>query len=262
MTGAGCTVCVIDSGIAWGHEDFDETHLTGQSNADFPWYEDTCGHGAHVAGTIAASDNNEDVVGVAPDTNLFNARIFREDCGVIWTLSSMVYAAALNCRDKGAKVVNMSFGRGLYLPWEDFAFGWLYNHDNVLSVAAAGNDGDNRYSFLASYSHVMSVGAVDSGKNHAWFSNSNSQVDIAAPGVDVMSTTPDNNYDWYSGTSMATPHVAGVAALLFSAKPNATAKEVRMAIENTAIDLGSSGKDFSFGHGMVQAKEAIDYLMA
>jgi hypothetical protein len=97
-------------------------------------------------------------------------------------------------------------------------------------------------------------------KSFAVFSQKNSEVDIAAPGVSIASTYTNGRYTYLAGTSMATPHVAGVAALLWSAVPDATAAEIRAAIENTAKDFGIAGRDDSYGFGLVQAKEALDYL--
>ena len=106
----------------------------------------------------------------------------------------------------------------------------------------------------------MSIAAIDSNKNHAGFSQWNSQVDIAAPGVGILSTVPGGGYASWRGTSMATLHVSGVAALVWSAIPYATNVEVRDALNATAEDLGVPGRDDRYGAGLVQGNKALVYL--
>jgi serine protease len=127
---------------------------------------------------------------------------------------------------------------------------------NVMVVAAAGNDGDSRLNYPASFPDAVSVAAVDERLAHASFSNFNAQVDISGPGVGVLSTVPGNGYESFDGTSMASPHVAGAAAKIWAARPQCTNKQVREALEKTAKDLGATGRDNKFGHGMVQVKSA------
>jgi subtilisin family serine protease len=134
------------------------------------------------------------------------------------------------------------------------------NAQGILSITAAGNDGDTSFSYPASYSSVISVAAIDSSKVVASFSQRNNQVDIAAPGVGISSTIPGGYASW-QGTSMATPHVSAVAALIWSAKPSATNEQVRTALINTAEDLGVIGRDDLYGYGLVRAKQALDYLI-
>ena len=130
----------------------------------------------------------------------------------------------------------------------------------VLSIAAAGNSGDSSFSYPASYNSVMSVAAVDSSGNKANFSQFNSQVEIAAPGVGVNSTWNNGGYNAISGTSMATPHVAGVAALIWSHYPSCSNQKVRDALNLSAEDRGTPGRDTSYGYGIVKAKAALDKL--
>merc|ERR1712228_722132 len=128
------------------------------------------------------------------------------------------------------------------------------------SIAAAGNSGNGAFSYPASYDSIMSVGATDVNKNIASFSQHNSQVDISGPGVSVKSTTGSTGYSSYSGTSMATPHVSGVALLLWNKYPTCTNNEIREALESSALDRGSPGKDIYFGHGIVRYWAAVDFL--
>ena len=153
----------------------------------------------------------------------------------------------------------MSLGGGASSTTERNAFASALNSD-VLSIAAAGNSGNSSLSYPASYDEVVSVAAVDSSGNRASFSQYNSQVEIAAPGVSVNSTYPGNSYRSLSGTSMATPHVSGVAALVWSHYTSCSAAQIRSALNATAEDRGSAGRDTRYGWGIVKAKAAYDYL--
>jgi subtilisin family serine protease len=382
------TVCIIDSGYYEAHEDLPKsasgrvsgTNVSGTGN----WNQDSCGHGTHVAGTIAALDNTRGVVGVSGNgtVGLHIVKVFDgADCA--WTYSSNLVSALNVCRTKvqsGQKlIVSMSLGGSFSSTTENSAFQSAYDA-GVLSVAAAGNDGSTRKSYPASYASVISVAAVDGTETVASFSQKNDAVEIAAPGVGVLSTTPfkastlsasgntwlganidgsartdaagglvdgglcgaagswsgkvvlcergtysfadkvaavknggglaaviynnvaggfagtlsgtstipaislsqedgqaalltvgssstlansagvGSGYESYDGTSMATPHVSGVAALVWSQYPDKTNSQVRDALQKSAKDKGAAGKDTSYGYGLVQAKAAYDYL--
>ena len=380
-------VCIIDSGIDGAHED-----LPGALDGDpGDFASDSCGHGSHVAGTIAAlAGNQTGVVGVMGDpgsADLIILKVF-DGANCAYSYASSIAAAANECAAQGADIINMSLGctgRRCASRTEERVFDSLYSQ-NVLSIAAAGNDGNTQYSYPASYSSVVSVAAVDENFTLATFSQRNNQVELAGPGVGVLSTVPMGtgliaavsangsgyaaagmdgspnggvgnapivdcglgestcqgaggaicliargnisfsdkvlacqagggaaaviynnepgllygtlggvatsipsvgisdvdgaailaavdasgatgsvelgvgNYDSYNGTSMATPHVAGVAALVWSHVPDAGAAGVRQALQATAIDLGAGGRDNSFGYGLVQAADAVAYL--
>jgi serine protease len=382
--GQGIKVCVIDSGINANHEDFAGVSMTGYASSGQSWNSDSCGHGTHVAGTIAAVNNTAGVVGVSPGkVSLHVVKVFDgETCG--WSYASSLVDAASRCESAGAKVINMSLGGSTSSRTENTAFADL-NSRGILSIAAAGNDGNNRHSYPASYDSVMSVAAVDSTNTVASFSQYTSQVEIAAPGVGVLSTYPfrdaslsvgTTNYiasaitgsmqgtasgalvnggrctsagSWYGkvvlcergdisfvdkvnnvtagggvaaviynnapggftgtlgdgvtssipamslsqedgqalvtnalgqtanastvfesnasgyayldGTSMATPHVAGAAAVIWSAKASATNQQVRDAMNSTALDLGAAGRDDYYGNGLVQTFAATEKLV-
>jgi len=130
----------------------------------------------------------------------------------------------------------------------------------MLLIAAAGNGGNSGKLYPASYPNVMSVGAIDVNNNIAGFSQYNDAVDISGPGVQVKSTTGSSGYSTYSGTFMATPHVSGVALLLWNTFPACRNVEIRNAIEMSAEDLGDTGRDDYFGHGAVKYWAAYDYL--
>ena len=387
-------VCVIDSGYHIGHNDLQDFNVTASflSGSGDPFI-DPCGHGTHVTGTISALANGSGVLGVLPSGNvgLHIVKVFGNDswtsgsCG--WSYTSSVIAAAYECADAGANIINMSLGGGTASSAAAQGFQDLLDQ-GVLSIAAAGNSGNTAFSYPASYDAVISVAAIDSNKNLASFSQRNSQVELAAPGVGVLSTTPfadaavevdrsylaepmdrtarttatgnlvdgglclspgnwsgrvvlcqrgqvsfsdkvnavqsgggvaaivynnepggfggqlqcggnpnracssipavsmsqedgqvllanqlgasafvstistvpANGYAAWNGTSMASPHVAAVAALVWSYAPELSAADIRAVLAATAQDLGTPGRNNEFGYGLVQAKAALDYI--
>lgn len=394
LDAANTTVCVIDSGLSLPHEDFDAADVTASPGlgAGDP-FDDSCGHGTHVTGTIAALGNSDGVVGVLPGGNL-NVHIVKIFSRVVdrcnYTYGSSLINALAECVANTAPgtrlVVNMSLGGESYNPAEESAFALAYG-SGVLSVAAAGNSGNTALSYPASYDSVISVAAIDSDLAHASFSQRNGQVELAAPGVSVLSTmdptslyygdglsqlaldqleldsrplvgAPEGNvsapsvncglgtspcagaagsvcvigrgtnsfaekvlncqagggvaavvyndaagffdgtlggavttipslstsdaigaellgaigaqvgvvidgdapYTRLQGTSMATPHVAGGAALLWSRFPALSNQQIRDALATTALDLGNTGRDPLFGHGLIQLGAAYEYL--
>ncbi|MFM8322042.1 MAG: S8 family serine peptidase [Chloroflexota bacterium] len=382
VTGSNMKICIIDSGFYTGHEDLQGVSVSGY-NGNLPWSTDGSGHGTHVAGTIAAVNNSLGVLGVTPGTvQIYSVRVFGDDGA--WAYSSTLIDAAYKCRDAGAKIISMSLGGARANNTEKNGFATLYNTNGILSIAAAGNEGTTAYSYPASYDTVVSVAAIDTSKLVADFSQKNSQVEVSAPGVGVLSTVPyldetsltvngvtypaahiefsargtasgalvdgglcdsvgawtgkvvlcqrgtisfydkvhnvqlgggaaaaiynnvsggfsgtlgdgfsstiiglslsmedgqallpyvnqtasvsssftqpASSYEYYDGTSMATPHVSAVAALVWGSKPTATNAQVRQALVSTAEDLGAAGRDTSYGYGLVRAKNAITAL--
>jgi len=224
-----------------------------------------------VQGTIIATgDNGIGVEGVISNSDNFcmmHARVFGDNISA-GQYVSVIDGAVEWCADSGARVINMSLGYAKDLKASKELYKKL-TKEGILVISAAGNRGISRYEFPASYSDVLSVAAVDKDLRRAHFSNFNDQVDITAPGEDIYSTVMDSNpissrlsasYEKKSGTSMASPHVAGVAAKIWAAKPNCSNVEVREALEKTAVDLGKAGRDDYYGHGMVQAVPAYRYL--
>ena len=253
-------VCVIDTGWTAGHEDLQNSGVTGYSfSGHGNWYQDGNGHGTHVAGTMVALNNNSGVVGTigSGQAGVHIVKIFNNSGN--WTYASNLIQGIQSCKDAGAKVVNMSLGGGSSNQTENTAMTNFYN-GGMLLVAAAGNSGNTSFSYPASYNAVVSVAAVNSSATLASFSQRNSQVEIAGPGVSVSSTWNNGSYNSISGTSMASPHVAGVAALVWSNHPNCTAAQIRNALNATAEDRGAAGRDTSYGWGIVKAKAAHDYL--
>jgi subtilisin family serine protease len=379
---ANRTLCIIDSGIDMSHEDLQGNHVSGDNNPGTGyWYTDELHHGTHVAGTIAAINNaGVGVVGVNPgrQLKLHIVKVFSAD---EWTYTSTLIAAANKCGAAGANIISMSLGGGDPSIAEERAFAGLAKR-GVLSIAAAGNDGNNTQSYPAGYASVMSVAALDQDKHIASFSQFTPKVELSAPGVDVLSTVPmgsgrsaslqvggmaymalpmdgsppgsvtaplanfglgtatdgamagkvcliqrgsvsfatkvancqasggvgavvynnvagelngtlgttvtaipsvgvsdtagasllgklgqpaslavaATNYAVFNGTSMATPHVSAVAALVWSYFPKCSASQIRSSLDKSALDLGAPGRDPYFGYGLVQAKAAYDRI--
>lgn len=259
---ANTKVCVIDTGYTLSHPDLPNSGVSGFAfSGHGNWSSDGNGHGTHVAGTMVALNNNDGVIGVLPSAqaDVHIVKIFN-DAGN-WTYASDLIDGIQSCKDAGAKVVNMSLGGSSSSQTEQTAMTNFYN-SGMLLIAAAGNAGNTSLSYPASYNAVVSVAAVDSNRNLASFSQRNAQVELAGPGVAVNSTWNNGGYNSISGTSMASPHVAGVAALVWSNHPQCTAAQIRSALQVTAQDRGTAGRDNSFGFGIVQAKAAVDYLTA
>ncbi|MDF3195625.1 S8 family serine peptidase [Pseudomonas sp. 1928-m] len=257
-------VCIVDSGYDLGHQDLPSAGITGNdgygSVNSGNWYEDGNGHGTHVAGTIAAlGGNNLGVVGVSPSGNLglHIVKVFNNSGN--WAYGSDLVMAIQQCRAAGSTVISMSLGGGASSVTERNAMDAAYQN-GVLVVAAAGNSGNSTLSYPASYDSVVSVAAVDSSGNRASFSQYNNQVEVAAPGVGVRSTLPGNNYANYNGTSMATPHVSAVYALVWSQHRQCTPAQIRKVVNSTAEDRGTPGRDPYYGYGIVKAKRASDLI--
>ena len=255
-TGAGVKVCVVDTGIDKDHPDLQANIVGGRNfvakglTLDPTKWDDDNGHGTHVAGTIAAVDNTVGVVGVAPSASLLAAKVLnRQGSGYM----SDIIAGVDWCVQSGAKVVSMSLGSSsdvqAFHDTVDAAYA-----NGVLLVAAAGNDYGGAVSYPAAYDSVVAVSATDSADNLASFSSVGPEVELAAPGASVLSTYKDGGYATLSGTSMATPHVSGVAALAIQANPLMSNAQVRALLQSTADDLGAVGKDNLFGYGLVDAE--------
>ena len=379
-------VCIIDSGYDRAHEDLSSgANVTGEYDSGTGWwYTDENHHGTHVAGTISALNNaGLGVVGVNANATL-KLHIVKVFGASGWAYSSSLATAANKCKAAGANIISMSLGGGRAVKTEQRVFDSLYS-GGILSIAAAGNDGTTAMSYPASYSSVVSVAALDENKNWASFSQYNSAVEIAAPGVGVLSTVPmgsgsrssltvggtvyapggidgspktsanapladfglggavvagsmsgkvcliqrgtydfatkvsncqasgglgaviynnaaggfggtlgttvtsipsvtasdvegaamknqlgqnatvtvaPTSYAYYDGTSMATPHVSAVAALVWARNLGCTAAQLRSSLNLSAQDLGPVGRDTKYGHGLVQAKAADDRIKA
>jgi len=259
--GAGVKVAIIDTGIDYDHPDLDANYAGGYDfvNTDTDPMDDA-GHGTHVAGTVAAEDNDdpESVVGVAPEARLYALKVLDETGRGYY---SDIIAALQWCVDYEMDVTNNSYGSSGD-PGESVkaAFDNAYE-DGVLHVCAAGNSGNPRARrdnviYPARYDSCIAVAATNQDDERATWSSTGPDVELSAPGVGINSTLLGGGYGEKSGTSMASPHVAGTAALVWVAYPFWTNDEVRHQLLNTADDLGDAGWDAKYGYGLVDADEA------
>ena len=261
--GLGIRVAVLDTGIDYTHEDLDGNYQGGYDfvfNDDDPFDDNTHSHGTHVAGIIAAEENGLGVIGAAPEVDLFAVKIL-DGAGfgtVEWVIAGIEWAVNNN-----VEIINMSIEGPDNQGLSD-ACDAAYNA-GVLLVAAGGNDstGNGTVRFPAAYDSVIAVTATDPADMPAYFSPMGEEVELAAPGVEVLSTVAGGGYDYLSGTSQAAPHVTGVAALCLLANTEdldgdglVNHEDTRLLLQQGAIDLGSAGKDAVFGHGLVNATVA------
>jgi len=253
-TGQGVSVAIIDSGIDNDHPDLNVkdgvnfVSIPSWRTPDPNKWDDDNGHGTHAAGIVAALDNDIGVVGVAPGVDLYALKVLgRTGSGNY----SDVIAAIEWCMGNSIQVTNNSYGSSGD-PGETVKAAFDKSAaDGILHVAAAGNGGSVIYP--AAYPSVIAVSATDSSDNLASFSSIGEQVELAAPGVDIYSTYKGGGYTTMSGTSMACPHVAGVAALVIASGTS----DVRGKLQSTAYDLGTEGRDSQFGYGLVDAENAV-----
>jgi len=260
-TGAGVRVAVVDTGIAPRHPDLrvygGASFVSGTS-----WADDN-GHGTHVAGTIAALRNGRGVVGVAPHARLYAVKVLAANGS--GTTSGVLNGLAW-CYRYNMHVVNLSLGsagtthdRNVYSRAYEQA-GRRLRRRGILPVAAAGNNGARSNPYVGNPARCpsyMAVASVDRARRRSSFSSYGPQVEIAAPGSDIPSTWPQTGYRTISGTSMATPHVAGVAALVKRRNPGWSGDRIRVHLWRTSRDLGSPGRDWLYGYGLVNAYGAV-----
>ncbi|HEY3722937.1 MAG TPA: S8 family serine peptidase, partial [Acidimicrobiia bacterium] len=278
--GKGVTVAVVDTGVDWTNPDLvgqvlaGKAFLTGATNASvLNPRVDTCGHGTHVAGTIAAVANNaKGVAGAAPGAKILPVKVMNPALGCSG-YSSDVAKGITWAANNGAKVVNLSLGGSSDDPAQDLAIAYAHSK-GVVVVAAAGNNhgpastcgtvGTNAVSYPGASKFVIGVGAISSSLTRGCFSNTGSYVDVVGPGVSVLSTYPvalttagHVPYAYMSGTSMATPHVAAAAALLLARWPSCSPDKVEARLEATAKRIGSTGRNNDYGYGLIDPGRAI-----
>lgn len=220
ITGKNVKIAVIDTGCDLSHPDLKDRiiggrNFTSEDGGNVNKYDDYNGHGTHVCGTIAASSNKNGIIGVAPDAKLIILKVLGKTGS--GSLTSIIDAInyAINLK---VDIISMSLGTSQDILSLHQAIINAVNN-NILVVCAAGNEGDSNgatdeFSYPGAYNEVISVGAVDFNKSAARFSDSNKEVDVVAPGVNIISTYMGGNYKSLSGTSMATPHISGILALL------------------------------------------------
>ncbi|MEK5443486.1 S8 family peptidase [Fredinandcohnia sp. FSL W7-1320] len=241
-------IAVLDTGIDHNHPslaNFVNTSLgrtfVGGTTMDVQ------GHGTHVAGTIASYGS---VSGVMQNATLIPVKVLGDDgSGSLYGITQgILYAANID-----ADVINMSLGGGGYNQSMDEAVQTATSQGTIV-VAASGNDGASSISYPAAYSSVIAVGSVTSNRTRSSFSNYGSGLELMAPGSNIYSTYPNSRYTSLSGTSMATPHVAGVAGLIRAANPNISVSQARQILRDTAQEAGSSTQ---YGYGIVDAHAAV-----
>jgi serine protease len=290
-TGSGVTIAVIDTGIAYenyrqGRKQYyqapDLANSCFVSGYDFVNRDshpnDDNSHGTHVAGTVAQSTNNAiGVAGVAFKSCLMPLKVLdRNGKGTYSNISSAIRWAA----DHGAQVINLSLGGSSASKTLEDALAYAY-HKGVTIIASAGNESKNTLSYPAAYdAYVIAVGATRWDETLAYYSNYGSSLDLVAPGGDLnvdqnsdgypdgvlqntfnpnTKNTKDFGYWFFQGTSMAAPHVSGVAALLIANGNATTPAQIRAVLQETAEDLGTAGPDDSYGYGLVDAQAALSW---
>ncbi|MCO8273177.1 S8 family peptidase [Actinoplanes sp. TRM 88003] len=265
-TGAGVTVAVLDTGVDAQHPDLAANVLTGfDATTDKAGVStDANGHGTHVAGTIAAvTGNGKGISAVAPNTKILPVRVLAANgSGNMSDVAEGIVWAA----DHGATVINMSLGSTSKVTAVTNAITYARSK-GVTIVAAAGNERakNSPTSYPAADAGVIAVAATDSSDKVATYSNAGAYVDVAAPGSGILSTYPTalggkTGYATMNGTSMASPHVAAVVALLEAYQPTLTPDQIETTLKNTAVDLGAKGRDDDFGAGRIDPVAALTAL--
>ena len=264
-TGAGVTVAVIDSGIATGGNDGISCIVSPRdilNGDDDP--EDGLGHGTAVSGIIAqATGNGTGVAGLANGACIMPVKVLNDSgTGAFADIAEGVYYAV----DSGADVINISIGTDAYFhmhndPFMDAALDYALQH-NVTVLCAAGNDGYSaNVSYPAIYPTTIGVGATDSDNAVPWYSNKGDGLDIVAPGESIYQEGIFDGfwgYYYFSGTSMASPHVAAIVAMLLEVDPTLTPDTIYQILTTTALDLYTTGYDSTSGHGLIQAYNSLN----
>ena len=274
-TGDGVSVAILDTGIDAQHETLEENLGEGWATEDAagdddcgggpPWasgndidecleeWDDDNDHGSHVAGTAAAADNGDGVLGVAPDATLHAVKVL--DCEGSGTFDDIAAGIEWSA-DQGHEVQNMSLGSDSDSEVVEDAIEYAAG-EGVVMVGSAGNDGEctDCVGFPARHPEVIAVSATDENDDLADFSSTGPEVELAAPGVDTLSTIPRDDYDEFSGTSMSAPHVSGAAASVI-ADGTTDREEVRSQLKESADDIGLD--DNEQGAGRLNVADAVD----
>ncbi len=253
-TGSGVNIGVIDTGIQSSHPDLQGNYAGGYNTINpgrSP--EDDNGHGTHVAGTIAATATGRGVIGVAATARLYGIKVLdAQGSGYV----SNVIEGIQWCLDHGMQVINMSLSTPENVRSLELAVKAAYEA-GILVVAAAGNRGKQKsVEYPAKYPWCIAVGAMTRQNKVASFSSRGQELDLLAPGMNILSTYAGSTYRYLSGTSMAAPHVTGVAALVWSIHPSPTPHAVALAMKASAERL--KGLPWTAqGAGLVRADRAV-----
>jgi thermitase len=249
--GSGVLVAVLDTGIDSGHEDL-YGKVVGEVNfSNSPVADDLYGHGTHIAGIIAAYiDNGLGVVGVAPQSQLLNVKVAEDDghCRASAIAEGIIWAV-----DNGAEVINVSIEIREPSAALDAAVSYAWENGAIV-IAAAGNEGTQSPVYPAYYENVIAVAATGPDDTRATLSNYGQWVEVAAPGYDIYSTLPGNEYGYKTGTSFATAYVSGLAAILFDTLTDANDNgylndEVAAALADGCQQVNG----FEVGYGRIDA---------
>lgn len=253
-------VAVIDEGIDANHPDLLGI-VSKTKNSSNPLQPASVGsHGTHVAGIIAAKKGNGiGGYGINPQAEILGYDVFD---GSDLAFEYIISTAIIKATDDGAKIINMSLGSSQ--PSDLMKDAVQYALDkNVVIVAAAGNSGSDSKEYPAGYEGVISVGSVDDKKVLSTFSSYNASMDIVAPGGDIYSSSYDakrgSTFETMSGTSMASPAVAGAISLLIAKNPTLTTDEIRYIMTKTATDLGDKGVDLNYANGLINPVAMLKY---
>lgn len=279
INGTGVKVAVLDTGIDYTHPDLDGNFKGGYDftyNDPDPW-DDNCHqpygvcHGTHVSGIVAAELNGIGVVGVAPGAGIYAVKVL--DGGGGGSASSIISGIEW-AKNNGMNIISMSFGKNENNTAMFDAVNVAYD-SGILLIASGGNTGGGLVLYPAAYDSVIAVAAIDQNGINASFSPKDQKIEVAAPGVGINSTICiiadaaathclQEGYGFLSGTSVAAPHVAGIAALINSTNfPDVNGdgkrdnKDIRQIIDSTAFDAGISGRDDIYGYGIVDASKAL-----
>jgi subtilisin len=256
--GRGINVAVLDTGIDWNHPDLRPNVRGAVSFVPGQSAMDGHGHGTHCAGTIGAVINGAGVVGVAPEASLYGVKVLANNGSgqFSWIIAGINWAI-----QNRMQIVSMSLGASAAPAALETICNAAFNA-GVLLVAAAGNSGPppggqpTSVGFPGRYRNVVAVSAIDSSNVIAPFSSRGPEVEICAPGVQVLSTLPGGGHGPMSGTSMACPHVAGAAAVVWGAHRFASNRQIWDLLGSAADNLGNPGWDPLYGYGRVDVDQA------
>ncbi|MHB1406494.1 MAG: S8 family serine peptidase [Desulfitobacteriaceae bacterium] len=266
-TGEGITIAVIDTGVDTNHPDLKDKLVPGYNaitgSTDSKYIRDNNGHGTHVAGIAAAARNSEGIVGVAYNAKIMPIKAMdRYGEGTDDVIADGIVWAA----DHGAQIINLSLGSDNQGDILKEAIAYARAQGSLITAAAGNLQGDNTdtagIDYPAADPDVIAVTATDQNDKIASFSKTGPQAVLAAPGVNILSdywSSSRSGYAYSDGTSMASPFVAGVAALVWSKHPDWSAEQVRTVLETSAADLGPAGRDDSYGYGRINADWAVSF---
>ncbi|HID63957.1 MAG TPA: peptidase S8 [Anaerolineae bacterium] len=251
------TIAIVDTGVDLFHPDISGKLASGYDFVnDDNTPQDDHGHGTHVAGIAAAkTDNSTGVAGLAWGAEIMPVKVLDDygNGGYEDVASGIIFAA-----NNGADIINLSLGGSASSSVLEEAV--EYAHDLGCVIVAATGNNNSAVNYPARYPEVIAVAATDSNDQRASFSNYGPEVDVAAPGVNIRSTYwwGGSTYEWMNGTSQASPHVAGLAALIWSVNPDLSNTQVESIIKQTADDLGAAGRDNYYGFGRINARRALE----